>query len=886
MKTQETKIIATAILILVLTISAFFAGVQPANAVPNVQVKTYAFIAVNPNPIGVNQPAQVSFWLADPPPTAAGITGDRWIGFKVTITKPDGKTETVGPKNSDAVGAAYFTYVPTSIGNYTFQMHYPGGQTMAGTNVLAGALMNFNNTYLASDSPEFVLNVQDTQVGYPPQTPIPSSFWSRPINGMNLEWTAVSGNWLMPGWNGTTRGFDSGTAFCAEGTAPNTAHVLWTKPIAFGGQVGGIYGSAFFHDGRSYEQYFKPPVVIGGRLYYNTIGANEPIPGNVITRPLGLPSITCVDMNNGQTLFIIPNATLSIGQIYNYVSPNQAGAFAYLWTTDWRMFDAWTGQYILTLVGVPGGTTTFGPNGEIIIYNLAYNPAGYSGQWVLSKWNSSKAIPPAGDVNPGYASVYGSSNSWQWRPYFYAGATINAVGNTTLWNADLGAMANRSTNGYEWRQTVLNITGQALTSFVQNGMYMPPNTILSTASNAQSVYWQGYSMKDGSYVFNSTLQVPTDIPAFDGLVGIGAFQNTFENNGIYYEFIKGTMQIVAYDVRSGAELWRGDPFTNAWGMYVPSFLAAYNTFYVAGFDGILKAYDTSNGNLKWTYTPGSAGFQTPYGVWPFYNGLTAADGKIFVLTGEHGNGVEPLYSGEHIFCVDAFSGKNIWNMSGWFEQPVIADSKMVSHNCYDNQIYCFGKGPTATTVEAPLTAVTKGSSIVIKGTVTDQSVGAKGTPAISDADMSEWMTYLYEQQSIPATAKGVTVKLSTIDPNGNSVPIGNTTSDRSGSYAMLWTPPLEGLYTVIATFEGSESYYGSYGETPVGVVAAPSTSVQPTSTPSPTVAPTPTASPTASPSVVSPLPSGGLGTEYFVAIAAVVIIIAIAAIAIVLRRRK
>jgi hypothetical protein len=64
----------------------------------------------------------------------------------------------------------------------------------------------------------------------------------------------------------------------------------------------------------------------------------------------------------------------------------------------------------------------------------------------------------------------------------------------------------------------------------------------------------------------------------------------------------------------------------------------------------------------------------------------------------------------------------------------VADGYLVAFNGYDNSLYCFGKGQTATTVEAPSTAIL-GSSLVILGTVTDQSADqtclgtpAKGTP--------------------------------------------------------------------------------------------------------------------------------------------------------------
>jgi hypothetical protein len=42
----------------------------------------------------------------------------------------------------------------------------------------------------------------------------------------------------------------------------------------------------------------------------------------------------------------------------------------------------------------------------------------------------------------------------------------------------------------------------------------------------------------------------------------------------------------------------------------------------------------------------------------------------------------------------------------------------------------------------------------------------------------------------------------------------------NGVFKKLWTPPAEGEYTIVATFEGSESYWSSYTETAVGVVSA------------------------------------------------------------------
>ncbi len=358
-----------------------------SNANAAVPTPTYAFIATNPNPIGVNQPLQVSMWLSNPPPTASGAAGDRWIGFTVKITKPDGSVENLGPFNSDAVGGYYLTYYPSMVGVYTFQMHYPGGQNMTGFSFFTGP---FDNAFLASDSNVYSLTVQSQPITDPKGPDLPTGFWTRPINAENHAWSTIGSNWLMPAWNSMSRSFDAGFAIDTEGTSPNTAHILWTKELCFGGLVGGVSGTNFFYDGRSYEYWFKPPVIISGRLYYNDIYGNEGSGmGSGTSQPTGYNSFSCVDMETGETLFTIPNEYISFGQIYNYVSPNQAGSYAYLWCTtatgDYKMYDAWSGKYILTIANVTGGVQTFSSDGSLINYNIANG--------MLTCWNSRQSYP-------------------------------------------------------------------------------------------------------------------------------------------------------------------------------------------------------------------------------------------------------------------------------------------------------------------------------------------------------------------------------------------------------------------------------------------------------------------------------------------------------------
>jgi len=219
-----------------------------------------------------------------------------------------------------------------------------------------------------------------------------------------------------------------------------------------------------------------------------------------------------------------------------------------------------------------------------------------------------------------------------------------------------------------------------------------------------------------------------------------------------------------------------------------------------------------------------------------------------------------------------------------YRHPIVADGIVVALNSYDGQVYAFGRGPSKTTVSAPQTVASLGNSVMITGTVTDQTEQFKDTPAIADESMSKWMEYMAMQKVIPGDAKGVEVTLTAIAPNGQSENIGQATSDLAGNYGLMWQPTQQGTYQIIATFAGSESYGSSFGTTYLGVGAAQTAPTQTPvpSTPAPTTPPpTQTATPTAAPNVGQPS-----NTALYVGISAVVIIIAVVAVALFLRRRK
>ena len=124
MQNLKSKILATAI-IAILTIS--MASIALSNAhTPAWKIPTWAYCSVSPNPAGLGQLVTIGMWVQIPPPTAAGTDGDRWHGFTVTITDPDGIKKTLGPFTSDATGGTWTSFTPDKLGNYSFVVFYPG----------------------------------------------------------------------------------------------------------------------------------------------------------------------------------------------------------------------------------------------------------------------------------------------------------------------------------------------------------------------------------------------------------------------------------------------------------------------------------------------------------------------------------------------------------------------------------------------------------------------------------------------------------------------------------------------------------------------------------------------------------------------------------------
>ncbi|MEM2130839.1 MAG: PQQ-binding-like beta-propeller repeat protein, partial [Candidatus Bathyarchaeia archaeon] len=689
--------------------------------------KTYAFCTVIPNPVGVGQPTLIWLGISD----YLSITQDGWVGMTVTVTRPDGVTETLGPFRTDATGSTGATYTPTMAGTYYFQSHFPA------------QWYNWTTAdvwYEASDSEKFALTVREEPAPIYPASPLPTEYWTRPIDAQNREWQVISGNWLYssainsyPYWN---------WAVDYNEDAPETGHILWTKPMVLGGLAGGALGDHAYHMGDAYEGFFLNSIIIDGKLFYNRFNN---IGGYNVDN-----YVVAVDLHTGETLWqkplTPPNSSrvdLSFGWVMYWDSFNVHGAFAYLVAVSgstWYMFEPIDGRWLFTMTNVPSGENIYGPNGEIIRYqvNLAQG-------WV-AMWNSTAVIDCYWGTDPN------SPNWGSWRPQ---GKTINATGPVRVTPATpLGL------NGYQWNKTITKGLPGAVLAYLEDRILGGTDDAWSThlailRGDYSQTFW-AISLKhgeEGRLLFNVTW-TPTPIDVGTAFIGASA------KEGIFLVAMKATRQLVAFSLDTGRQVWGPtepqlpvDVFTIAnWRRGATSIIDG--KVISGGMGGRVHCYDAKTGKLLWFYD-----LEDPYNEilwgqnWPVYLSFVT-DGKVYLHHAEH-SPVDPMPRGAPYVCLDLETGEEIWKMNirgvHWGGYPIIGDSIIAMFNPYDNSIYAIGKGPSAITVSASPEVSIHGSKVLVKGMVTDVSPGTdtvelrkrfpQGVPAVADESMSDWMEY-------------------------------------------------------------------------------------------------------------------------------------------------
>jgi hypothetical protein len=83
------------------------------------------------------------------------------------------------------------------------------------------------------------------------------------------------------------------------------------------------------------------------------------------------------------------------------------------------------------------------------------------------------------------------------------------------------------------------------------------------------------------------------------------------------------------------------------------------------------------------------------------------------------------------------------------------------------------------------------------------------------------MEYLHMQKPCPSEVKGVSVDLYAIYPDGSCNLVGTAVTEplAGGIFNFAWVPPGEGVYTIMAIFNGDESYGSSFAGTSLLVVS-------------------------------------------------------------------
>jgi len=821
-KTKTAAIAIAILMIISLAASALLPGALGQRNFPasGTTIPSYSYINVAPNPSGVGQTVTVNIFHAIPILTSA-----LYEGMMVLVEDPDGHTETLGPFTSDTTGGTYTTYTPDKIGIWKFKMTYPGQEFSQGADTWYQA---------PGETDWFEITVQEEEVtrSYYPVNPLPTQYWETPVSAMNVdEWYKIMGPWY--GLSGITF-ISTGANFYGGNFNPytesvNSGHVLWTKQWGQGGVAGGVTGGGK-EDGHFWttRQYWPQygPVIMNGRMYSDYYTSTR--------AAAGYNGIVCTDLYTGETLWTIDTISenLRLGMQMAYHNLNMYGTVGpFILTTGthegvissgtaYHVYDGVTGKYVMSMVNSTGMTTTLDDRGNVIGYYIDTQ----NGTRMMNAINFTRAMV-GGD-----------------------GFSFNLVQDNVV----------EMTRGLIWSKPMI---------VEVNGKEISPALAINEVTNGAIVCTGGFTFGQG---FGGTTNGHLCVGAIDTETGnqLWVKNFTYQDTDTLEPFTRTEMGILdglwmnanmqnfnvfAVDARTGATKWtaelRGDngAMPNYYDIFNLRMSPGPGVSFWRGFGGDVWCIESETGNVRWytntTKLVGAPGAENPYGIWPlwvFECDAITNDVAYFPIGHEYN---PPMFPGAQLLAVNITDGSLVWSELGMYiRSTAIAYGICLSLNGYDNQIYAFGKGPSATTINAPNTVgITTETPITITGTVMDKSSGTlqheqagkfpMGVPCVSDESMSGWMEMLYQDQPIPADVTGVEITLAVEDSNGNVYEIGRTMTDSSGTYGFTWTPIISGDYKVIATFDGSESYWGSCAETYFYASEAPQPTPEPTPEP-------------------------------------------------------
>ncbi len=759
-------------------------GPLPAGVTPSASVDTIAYLSVSPNPIGVGQTALINIWLQP----AVHVTRAQ-SGFTVTLTKPDGTVDTVGPMNSyQGDTTAWFNYVVDQVGTWKIKFSFAGNYFPAGYYLqglvydtpVAGSTYLGSAYYKPSATKDVELTVQQQPVMSWPWSALPTGYWTRPITPENREWYVIGGNYPFsgqgggPDWPADTNTYASNYKFTPYVQAPNTAHILWKRQGSLAGIIGGQFGSMIIGSGEG-GYAGTPSVIFQGRAYQ---AITKPMMQTVngTEQSVATSVLECYDLRTGEVYWDLTNVPAPTGIDTSFRTPVVPGATQssagvtppqLIVISNGRLIriDPFTGAIALNMSTSPLTSATYYSN-ELAL-SVQTIGTGANTKYYLVNWTTA-----------------GTATDLKSR----------IVSNITFPFSSLGAC------DFEAGVSVTTIS------------ISPNATGVST-----DVYIQAASLTTGNLLWNISSGV--GYPIFSGSTACadhGKFAVRFDN-GFWY----------CWDSSSGKQLWKSEAASWPWGVFgAYTTASAYGLLYDFTYAG-LYAIDWDTGKIAWHFEAPCRPFESPwYPSMAFFGANPQiADGKLFISNGEH-SPTSPLARGWTMYAVNATTGQQIWNITSRGNAGAIADGYLTFDSVYTGYLYVAGKGLSATTVTANPAIVSQGATM-IQGTVLDQSLAQPDTPCVSKDSMTAQMEYLHFQHPIDGldhnlTITGVPVTLTALDSNGNYENIGTVTTDGYyGTFSKSWTPPIEGDYKIIASFAGDDSYGVSSATTAISVAKTP-----------------------------------------------------------------
>ena len=837
---SKTKMIATFVIVLLMASIAVLqnpiqsaqalpsarqpvSGPLPAGAVVNVTVPTTAHLSFRPTTIGVTQTFLINMWISP------GMHVERkHTDYTVTMTKPDGTKDAIKMDSFPADGTAWFEYVADQLGEWKLKFDFLGtyfpdgyyfdgtvydsvadagtidtqGQQFRGVAYIQGAY------YQPSSTPEQTLTVTDNIVRSWPELPMPTDYWTRPLIAYdNREWWSMAGNYPgtgyfnshLPIWDelypGTNPEEGPRYSFHPWVQGPNSAHIVWKRQDNLAGFAGPDMTLATTGGATN------PTLVYQGRAY-----------GTQTVRWYNgsfLSCAICYDLRTGEMYYMNPTAAPFNGITPSYVSYN-------ILSPNW-----------ISPSSPVGGTAGSAP-GERKIENPELITT--SGGRLL------KINPLTGDVSGNYSlsPLTGTAGTYYKNGFFYAIQDLGAA---------LGANRYRFIN---W-----TVFGTA-SNFTQR---IISNTTYATKSLPTLIDWNVGLGASVSGIQTAGAYDATTVRGFNAMTGASIWNTTVEET-LYsgscavadsgkVAFSSQQGYFVAFDLATGTVAWRGEVSDYPWdssGFGAYSIQSAYGMIFRDAYSGVY-AIDWDTGDIVWKYEAlADSPYEAPYTgsngstVYCFNSGGKIADGKMYISNAEH-SATYPLTRGWSMHCINITTGEGIWKIGHPMSSGVIADGYMTATDSYTGYMYVFGKGKSATAVTAPDVVMPFGNSVVIKGTVLDQSPAQPDTPCVSKESMSLQMEYLHLQKPQTGlwqneTITGVPVTLTAIGTDGTVIDIGTvTTNGYYGTFSKAWTPSSQGEYQIIASFAGDDSYGSSWAQTYATVTQAPQATVAPTPSP-------------------------------------------------------